>query len=78
MVFVVAEVTIISPENPSTNAHIAPGNRKIALEIAPAFVSGISFITDIMSIKREEYVITPYTINSKIDNGNTLIFNHYV
>src|SRR3989304_10174119 len=40
----------------------------------PALVSGASFIWDMISIRRLEYPISPYTANSNMDRGINTYF----
>lgn len=54
IVFVVLDDVMTSLFPPNIIAQKAPGRRKIALGKAPALLSGMSFMVDMMSIRREE------------------------
>ena len=76
MFFIVLDVvfvTMLIPDEASSAAQIMSGIRYIDLAMDKDLVCGMSLTTEIISIKRELYVIKPYTMNSiTLMSGNTL------
>lgn len=63
---------MFNPEDASKKQHKMPGIRNMARTMLSERVFGTSFMTDIISIKREEYATNPYTPNSRmLISGNT-------
>ena len=74
---VTSSKTILTPEPASKIAQIIPGTMYIDLIKLWDFVAGVSFIVDMISIKREEYAMIPYTKNSMTLISNTLFIKFY-